>query len=107
MKKTTLFTFILLLVSALFLSDTFAQDNPQWQQWQPARWCHCAIWKRLDICTWNIRLTAPGSRSAVPIGIWLYDAVTLQEVDLLTGHTEIVSTIAYSSDGSILASGSL
>ena len=39
------------------------------------------------------------------IGIWLYDTATLQEVNLLTGHTGPVEGVAFSSDGRLLASG--
>ena len=56
----------------------------------------------------GLEYSPDGTQLAVgsAIGIWIYDAETLQEVDLLTGHTETISTIAYSPDGSILASGS-
>ena len=43
---------------------------------------------------------------ASSIGIWLYDARTGQELDLLTGHTGGVSSVCYSPDGHTLASGS-
>ena len=42
---------------------------------------------------------------ATGIGIWLYDTTTYQEIGLLTAHTDIVKCLAFSSDGSILASG--
>ena len=102
MKKTSLFTFILFLVSALFLSNSLAQENPQWQLPDGATERFGKGWISA------LEYSSDGTRLAVgsPIGIWLYDTTTLQEVDLLTGHTETVSAIAYSSDGSILASGS-
>ena len=40
------------------------------------------------------------------IGIWLYDAQTGEELDLLTEHTHSVSSIAFSPDGNTIASGS-
>ena len=43
---------------------------------------------------------------ASSIGIWLYEASTSREVALLTGHTGRVVSVAFSPDGSILASGS-
>ena len=40
------------------------------------------------------------------IGIWLYDVAAHQEASLLTGHTSGVDSLAFSSDGRTLASGS-
>ncbi len=39
------------------------------------------------------------------IGIWLYDAHTGQELDLLMAHTERVQSMAFSPDGKTLVSG--
>ncbi len=49
-----------------------------------------------------------GTRLAIAssIGIWLYDTETLKEAALLTEHTGGVLSVAYSPDGSLLASGS-
>ena len=55
---------------------------------------------------WRIRRTGPGLPWQVLSGIWLYDTETLEEAALLTGHTGEVTSVAYSSDGSMLASGS-
>ena len=38
------------------------------------------------------------------IGIWIYDAQTANELNLLTGHTLDVTTASFSPDGSVLAS---
>ena len=43
---------------------------------------------------------------ASSIGVWIYDKHTGEALDLLTGHTEDVSSIAFSPNDSILASGS-
>ena len=43
---------------------------------------------------------------ASSIGIWIHDAQTGQEIDLLTGHTASVRSVAFSPDGRTLASGS-
>ena len=40
------------------------------------------------------------------IGLWVYDAQTYEALTLFTGHTDIVSSAAYSPDGTTLASGS-
>ena len=42
---------------------------------------------------------------ASSIGIWFYDTATLQEIDLFTGHTSWVTSIAFSPAGGTLASG--
>jgi WD40 repeat protein len=54
----------------------------------------------------QIQYSPDGTRLAVGsgIGIWLYDTTTHQEVDLLTGHSGVVPYVAFSPDGSILAS---
>ena len=48
-----------------------------------------------------------GTRLAVAssIGIWLYDAHTGAEVNLLTGHTDRVLSVSFSPDGGTIASG--
>ncbi len=55
-----------------------------------------------------ITFTPDGSMLVVPCdpGIWLYDVKTGAEVNLLVGHTEPVDSVAFSPDGSTLASGS-
>ncbi len=40
---------------------------------------------------------------ATSIGIWLYDAETFDEIALLTGHKDEVTTVAFSPDGTKLA----
>ena len=56
----------------------------------------------------EIQYSPDGTRLAVvsSIGIWLYDVATFRELALLTGHTEIVWSLAFSPDGQTLASGS-
>ena len=43
---------------------------------------------------------------ATSMGVWLYDAETFDELTLLTGHKEEVTVVAFSPDGTKLASGS-
>ena len=56
----------------------------------------------------EIAYSPDGTRLAVAsgIGIWIYDAETDKELDLLTGHTFGVWSVAFSSNGNLLASGS-
>ena len=55
----------------------------------------------------QIRYSPDGTQLAVgsSIGIWIYNAHTGKELNLLTGHTEWPNCIAYSPDGNMLASG--
>ena len=58
--------------------------------------------------THHIAYSPNGTLLAVAssIGIWIHDAQTGREVDLLTGHTASVRSVAFSPDGRTLASGS-
>lgn len=55
----------------------------------------------------QIRYSPDGTQIAVgsSIGIWIYNAHTGKELNLLTGHIKGPELIAYSPDGHILASG--
>ena len=92
----------LLILLNLFALNTFAQDYPRWGLPEGAT---ARLGKgRLS---GNIACTPDGTRLAVvsSIGIWLYDTATFDEVALLTGHTDGVTSVAVSSDGNTLASG--
>ena len=95
-------TVTLLILLALFSSNTFAQDYTQWNLPEGAQARLGKGWVN------EIQYSPDGTRLAVAssIGIWLYDAQTYQEVALLTGHTEWVNSVAFSPDGRTLASGS-
>ena len=56
----------------------------------------------------DIAYSPDGRRLAVAssIGIWLYDTDSGKELDLLTGHTAKVLSVAFNLNGNILASGS-
>ncbi len=57
--------------------------------------------------TGKIAYSPDGALLAVPssIGVWVYDANTGAEANLLTGHRSIVRSVAFSRDGLTLASG--
>ena len=56
----------------------------------------------------DIAYSADGTRLAVgsSIGVWVYNALTGAEIDLLKGHTDAVRSVAFNPNGSTLASGS-
>ena len=101
MKKGLFFKLSLLFVSVLFLRNSFAQDSPQWRLPETVK---ARLGKgRIS----EFQYSPAGTRLAVAssIGIWFYDTATLQEVDLFTGHTSWVTSIAFSPAGGMLASG--
>ena len=82
-------------------ANTFAQDFTQSDLPEGAK-------ARLDkgIIS-EIAYSPDGKHLAVAIGteIWLYDAQTGEELDLLAGHTDVVISIAFSPDSQTLTSG--
>ncbi len=84
------------------MKNTCAQDYTQWNlpEGAKARLGKGVIGKIVYLPD-NARLAIASS-----IGIWIYDAETGEELDLLTGHTGSVSSVAFSPDGNTLASGS-
>ncbi len=102
--KRTQFTIILtlLFVSTVFLPYSDAQDYTTWglPEGAKARFGKGHIFDSV--------YSPDGDRLAVAssIGIWIYDASTGEELDLLTGHTDYVRRVAFSPDGQTLASGS-
>ena len=98
--RFALLTFIFVML--LFLRTTFAQDYTRWGLPEGAKARLGKGW-----ISGNIAYSPDGTRLAVStgIGIWLYDTGTYQEIALLTGHTDLVSSVAFSPDGNTLASG--
>ena len=95
-------TVTLLILFILFQANAFAQDSSQWNlpEGVKMRFGKGKIFE--------LQYSPDGSLLAVAsgIGIWLHDAATFQEVALLTGHTDLVNSVAFSPDGRTLASGS-
>ena len=93
------FLIVLFLVSILNLTTPFAQDSPQWHLPDGA------IARLGKGVISEVAYSPDGSQLAVAggIGIWLYDASTGAEVALLTGHTGGVYSVAFSPDGTTIA----
>ena len=102
MQNIRLFNVFLLLVCVLCVPDSRAQDHTRLSLPEGA----IASLGKGSI-NGTIAYSPAGTRLAVAsnIGIWIYDAYTFDEVDLLTGHTGGVTTVAFSPDGTTLASG--
>ena len=104
MKNIRLFNVALLLVCLLCVPDSRAQDHTR------LRLPEGAI-ARLGKGRINgtIAYSPDGTRLAAAsnIGIWIYDAYTFAEIDLLlTGHTGAVTAVAFAPDGTTLISAS-
>ncbi len=102
MKKICFSSFILLLISMLFLPRSFSQNTLQWHLPEGVK-------ARIGKGQANAIALSPDSTQlavATGIGIWIYNTNTGVEIALLTGHTDQVASVAYSPDGRTLASGS-
>ena len=95
-------TMTLLILLVLFLPNALAQKYTQLNLPEGAI---ARLGKgSVDV----IQYSPDGTQLALvsSIGIWLYDTTTNREVALLTGHTARVVSVAFSTDGKMLASGS-
>ena len=92
-----------LFISILFLPSAFSQDYRQLGLPDGAK---MRIGK--GIIYGNITFSPDGSLLAVAssIGIWIYDARTGDELNLLITDSRLVPSVAFSPDGKTLASGS-
>ena len=102
MEKLCSFIITLFLTFAMFLPNTSAQDYTKWDLPEGAT-------RRIGKGRiYEIKYSPDGNLLAVAssIGIWLYDAETGKELDLLTGHTGNVESVCFSPDGKTIASAS-
>ena len=85
----------------MFFQNDPTQNNTEWYVSEEPRAC---LGKGI---IGQIRYSPDGTQLAVgsSIGIWIYNAHTGKELNLLTGHTKWPGCIAYSPDGNTLASG--
>ena len=100
--KAKLFSVFLtfILFSTMYLPTGFTQDSTKWGLPGGAE---ARLGKGVISA---IAYSPSGSRLAVAsrTGIWIYDAVTGEERSLLGAHTGMITSIAYSRDGKMLAS---
>ena len=91
-----------IVLLALLLVDTFAQEHTQWGLPEGA-----SLRIGRGEMT-ELKFSPDGSRFAVAcsIGVWIYDTTSLREIALLVGHSAPVESVAFSRDGKLLASGS-
>ena len=102
MKTTFLFLTTLFLLFTVFLPNMSLADYTEWNLPEGA------ITRLGKGTIKDLKLSPDGTLLAVAssIGVWIYDAHTGEELVLLTRRTEGVTSVAFSSDGSTLASGS-
>ena len=104
--KRGLFSIILTLlyVSAVYLPSSFAQDAPQGQLFEYPEFVEISLSGRVM----DVQYSPDGTKLAITSTrrILLYDAQTGKELDLFTGHSDDVFSVAFSPDGTTLASGS-
>ena len=101
MRNFRVFKLSIMFVYTLILQTSFAQDYTRWGLPDGAKVRLGKGWISGDVA-----YSPDGSLLAVTssIGIWLYDANTGAEVNLLSGHTRPVRSAAFSPDGAMLAS---
>ena len=92
-------------VSASVADAELAETDTDYSQWQLPEDAKLRLGKG---ALYDIKFTPDGNRVAVAtsIGIWIYDAQTGQEISLLTGHWNKVTSLDFPADGRFLASGS-
>ena len=102
MLCSILITLFIALIALTTASSIFAEDYTRWGLPEGAK---MRLGKGMIS---EIKYSPDGTKLAVAstIGIWLYNAQTGEELDLYTGHTDMVSSVSFSSDGNTIASAS-
>ena len=100
-KRVLFFILSLLFTFVCFLYKGFTEDSARWHLPEGAS----ARLGKGDPT--DVQFSPDGTQIAVAssIGIWLYDAQTYQEIDLLTDHTRGIGSCTYSPDGTMLVGG--
>ena len=103
MQKPKILFFLLspLFTFVLFLPEGFTVDSARWHLPEGAS---ARLSKGKPT---GVQFSPDDTQIAVgsSIGIWIYDAQTYQEIDLLTDQTRGIWSCVYSPDGTILAGG--
>ncbi len=99
MKKVYLSVVAYLLITNLFLSDTFAQNSTQWELPLGAKAHFGKGWVRdIEFSPFSDQLAV-----ATTIGVWIYDARTGKERGPLSGIMGGANAVSYSPNGLIVA----
>ena len=101
-RQVRLFKLLLVVVSALLLKSSFAQDFTRWDMPEGAK----ARFGRGSVS--HIAYSPDGAWLAVAgsIGVWLYDAKTCAEVALHSAETGWTTAVAFSPGGHMFANAS-
>ena len=107
MKNALLLILAIGFAICVIPENTIAQDTQDWHLRHLPDGVQARIGK--GEIKGNIAISDDGKRLAIAsgIGIWMYDTETDEALDLITGHTHWVISVAFSPDGSLLASGSV
>ena len=100
--KKTLYSIVAIWFSIFtIVPNIYAEDYTKWGLPVGAKYRIGKGWIN------DIAYSPDGRRLALAssIGIWICDAQTGEELDLLTGHTDFVYSVVFSRDGKKLASG--
>ena len=96
MNKTRLSHVIFLVVCALWVQSSFAQDYTPW-----------SLSAEALARSGKASVGAGDQTAASRAGVWLDDTNTSAEIALFTGHTDFVWSVAFAPDGKTLASARL